>query len=67
MSPTGLDLHEVLAFMSTDKKHAGGALRWVLPTADGHTIDAEVPDELVAAVAAGVLAGTGASAPATRT
>jgi shikimate kinase / 3-dehydroquinate synthase len=67
MSPTGLDLHEVLAFMSTDKKHAGGALRWVLPTADGHTIDAEVPDELVAEVAAGVLAGTGASAAAART
>ena len=61
-SPTGLDLHEVLAFMSTDKKHAGGALRWVLPTADGHAIDAEVPDALVAEVAAGVLAGTGAPA-----
>jgi 3-dehydroquinate synthase len=61
-SPTGLDLHEVLAFMSTDKKHAGGALRWVLPTADGHTIDAEVPDALVAEVAAGVLSGAAAGA-----
>ena len=61
-SPTGLDLHEVLAFMSTDKKHAGRALRWVLPTADGHTIDAEVPDELVAEVARGVLAGSPAGA-----
>ncbi|HUG30573.1 MAG TPA: bifunctional shikimate kinase/3-dehydroquinate synthase [Candidatus Limnocylindria bacterium] len=61
-SPTGLDLHEVLAFMSTDKKHAGGALRWVLPTADGHAIDAEVPEALVAEVAGGVLAGTGAPA-----
>ena len=64
-SPTGLDLHEVLAFMSPDKKHAGGALRWVLPTADGHAIDAEVPDSLVAEVAAGVLAGTGAPAATT--
>lgn len=62
MSPTGLDLNEVLGFMATDKKHAGRALRWVLPTADGYSIDAEVPDELVAEVAAGVLAGR---APAT--
>ncbi len=63
-SPTGLDLHEVLAFMSTDKKHAGGALRWVLPTASGHAIDAEVPEALVAEVASSVLAGTGAPAMA---
>ncbi len=61
-SPLGLDLHEVLAFMSTDKKHAGRALRWVLPTADGYAIDAEVPDELVADVARGVLAGSPAAA-----
>jgi shikimate kinase/3-dehydroquinate synthase len=57
MSPTGLDLHEVLGYMATDKKHAGGALRWVLPTADGYAIDAEVPDDLVREVAAGVIAG----------
>jgi shikimate kinase/3-dehydroquinate synthase len=63
-SPTGLDLHEVLAFMSTDKKHAGRALRWILPTADGHTIDAEVPDELMASVADGVLAGRPTTTPA---
>jgi shikimate kinase/3-dehydroquinate synthase len=57
MSPTGLDLHEVLGYMATDKKHAGGALRWVLPTADGYAVDAEVPDDLVREVAIGVLAG----------
>ncbi len=57
MSPTGLDLDEVLGYMATDKKHAGGALRWVLPTTDGHTIDAEVPEELVRSVADAVLAG----------
>lgn len=56
-SPTGLDLAEVLDFMATDKKHTGGALRWVLPTAGGYAIDAAVPDELVRDVAAGVLAG----------
>jgi 3-dehydroquinate synthetase/shikimate kinase len=53
--PLGLDA--VLAPLGADKKHAGGALRWVLPTADGYAIDAEVPDELVREVAAGVLAG----------
>jgi 3-dehydroquinate synthetase len=57
MSPTGLDLHEVLGYMATDKKHAGGALRWVLPTADGYAIDAEVQENLVREVAAGVIAG----------
>ena len=57
MSPAGLDLNEVLGFMATDKKHAGRALRWVLPTADGYAIDAEVPNELIRQVADGVLAG----------
>src|SRR5262249_40343352 len=44
IAPTGLDLAEVLGFMATDKKHAGGSLRWVLPTADGYAIDAAVPE-----------------------
>jgi 3-dehydroquinate synthase len=65
-SPTGLDLHEVLGYMATDKKHAGGTLRWVLPAADGHAIDADVPDALVAEVAAAVLAGRTAPAMAAR-
>jgi 3-dehydroquinate synthase len=56
-APVALDLEAVLAPLGADKKHAGGALRWVLPTADGHAIDAELPDELVRDVAAGVLAG----------
>jgi shikimate kinase / 3-dehydroquinate synthase len=63
--PTGLDLAEVLDFMATDKKHAGGSLRWVLPTADGYAIDASVPDELVRQVATGVLAGRAPTAPTT--
>ena len=61
-SPTGLDFTEVLAFMATDKKHAGGALRWVLPTADGYAIDAAVPEELIREVASGVLAGRAVAA-----
>ena len=44
VAPLALDLEAVLELLATDKKHAGGALRWVLPTADGHAIDAEVPD-----------------------
>ena len=52
-----LDLDAVFGPLGADKKHVGGALRWVLPTADGHAIDAEVPDELVREVASGVLAG----------
>jgi shikimate kinase/3-dehydroquinate synthase len=56
-APTGLDLSEVLGFMATDKKHADGALRWILPTAAGYAIDPDVPDELVREVAATVLGG----------
>ena len=41
----------------TDKKHAGGRLRWVLPTANGVTVRSDVPDEVVEAAARGVLAG----------
>ena len=61
-APTGLDLAEVLDFMATDKKHAGGSLRWVLPTGDGYVIDAAVPDPLVRGVASGVLAGRAVAA-----
>ena len=66
LSPTGLDLDVVLGYLATDKKHAGGALRWVLPTGDGFAIDAEVPDELVREVASGVLAGRSTPAMAAR-
>ena len=57
IKPLALDLEVVLDVLGTDKKHAGGALRWVLPTEDGHVIDADVPNDLVRGVAAGVLAG----------
>ena len=45
----------VLAALATDKKHAAGRMRWVLPTADGWTVRDDVPDELVAATVAGLL------------
>ncbi len=34
--------------LGTDKKHAGGRLRWVLPTADGVVVRSDVPDAIVA-------------------
>ncbi len=55
---------DVLAAVATDKKHAGGRLRWVLPTAAGVTVRSDVPDDAVEAAARGVLAGTAAGAQA---
>jgi 3-dehydroquinate synthetase len=57
VEPLDLDLETILDLLETDKKHAGGFLRWVLATGDGHAVDADVPDELVHDVASGVLAG----------
>jgi 3-dehydroquinate synthase len=56
-APLPYPLPDVLAALGTDKKHAGGRLRWILPTATGVVVSSEVPDEVVEAVAAGVLAG----------
>ena len=52
--PYGLDA--VLTHLSTDKKHAGGRMRWVLPTADGVEVRTDVPDEVVAEAAGSLLA-----------
>ncbi len=54
----------VLAALVTDKKHAGGRLRWVLPTATGVTVRSDVPDEVIEAAARGVLTGEAAGARA---
>ncbi|TAJ99376.1 MAG: 3-dehydroquinate synthase [Chloroflexota bacterium] len=51
--PYSLDV--VLGHLGTDKKHRGGRLRWVLPTADGHVVRDDVEDDLVRDVAAGLL------------
>jgi shikimate kinase / 3-dehydroquinate synthase len=63
-APLEIGLEDVLAALTTDKKHRGGLLRWVLPTADGHVVDPEVPPSLVRSVAIDVLAGRAAT-PAT--
>ncbi len=57
-------LGAVLDAVATDKKHHGGRLRWVLATAGGWTVRADVPDEVVVEAARSVLAGTPAAASA---
>ncbi|MBF8289835.1 MAG: Shikimate kinase [Chloroflexi bacterium] len=55
---TGLlpySLAAVLDHLGADKKHRSGRLRWVLPTATGHAVHDDVPDDLVRDVAAGLL------------
>jgi hypothetical protein len=41
--------------LATDKKHAGGNLRWVLPTASGYEVRSDVPDDVVERVVCGLL------------
>jgi len=65
-APLPYPLAAVLAAIVTDKKHAGGRLRWVLPTATGVTVRSDVPDELVEATARGILAGAAAAAAEVR-
>ncbi|HEY7970591.1 MAG TPA: bifunctional shikimate kinase/3-dehydroquinate synthase [Candidatus Limnocylindrales bacterium] len=60
IEPLPYDASVVLGHLAADKKHAGGALRWVLPTADGSVIRSDVPADVVEAVAATLLA-TGAA------
>jgi shikimate kinase / 3-dehydroquinate synthase len=64
-APLPYSLATVLENLATDKKHAAGALRWVLPTADGSEVRADIPAALVERVAAGLLA-EGAAAPGNR-
>ena len=60
--PLPYRLDTVLGALSADKKHAGGVLRWVLPTADGSVVRSDVPIELVERVAASLLVAEGAAA-----
>jgi len=54
--PLPYALDDVLRHLATDKKHAGGRLRWVLPTADGVEVRSDVPDEVVVDAAGSLLA-----------
>jgi 3-dehydroquinate synthase len=48
--------------LERDKKHAGGRLRWVLPTVDGVVVRSDVPEPLVEAAIAALLEPAGAGA-----
>ncbi|HEU0235484.1 MAG TPA: bifunctional shikimate kinase/3-dehydroquinate synthase [Candidatus Limnocylindrales bacterium] len=54
--PLPYPLDTVLGHLAADKKHAGGRLRWVLPTATGYEVRADVPDAIVETAASAVLA-----------
>ena len=56
LEPLPYDLDAVLAHLATDKKHAGGRMRWVLPTADGVEVRTDVPDQVVSDAAGSLLA-----------
>jgi 3-dehydroquinate synthetase/shikimate kinase len=54
--PLPYAVDDVLRHLALDKKHEGGRLRWVLPTADGVEIRSDVPDEVVVDAAGSLLA-----------
>ncbi|MFL5675076.1 MAG: bifunctional shikimate kinase/3-dehydroquinate synthase [Chloroflexota bacterium] len=54
--PLPYSLADVLGHMSTDKKHAAGRLRWVLPTADGVVVRDDVDPDVAQRAAASILA-----------
>jgi shikimate kinase / 3-dehydroquinate synthase len=62
VAPLPYPADAVVETTGTDKKHAGGRLRWVLPTADGVVVRDDVPDEMLAEAVRGVLAGTATGA-----
>ncbi len=63
-APLPYPLEAVLAATTTDKKHHGGRLRWVLPTGDGVVVRDDVPAEIVHDAAASILAGAAAGVSA---
>ncbi|HEY4752978.1 MAG TPA: hypothetical protein VIH37_06805, partial [Candidatus Limnocylindrales bacterium] len=56
-APLPFSAEAVVEATGTDKKHAGGRLRWVLPTTDGVVVRDDVSEGPVLAAAASVLAG----------
>jgi len=54
--PLPFALEAVLGHLGTDKKHAGGQLRWVLPTIDGIVVRDDIPSDVVERAASSLLA-----------
>ena len=61
-TPLPYSLATVLGALAADKKHTAGALRWVLPTADGSVVRSDVPAEVVERAAASLLVAPGKAA-----
>ncbi|MEX1170199.1 MAG: bifunctional shikimate kinase/3-dehydroquinate synthase [Chloroflexota bacterium] len=59
--PLPYSLETVLGHLGTDKKHAGGHLRWVLPTADGIVVRDDIPSDVVERAASSLLAAGSAA------
>jgi shikimate kinase / 3-dehydroquinate synthase len=55
VAPLPYPVEAVLDALDADKKHTGGRLRWVLPTAAGWEVRGDVPRELVERTAASLL------------
>ena len=60
--PLPYPLAAVMDHLATDKKHADGRLRWVLPTADGVVVRDDIDPALIERAAAGLLAAGSTSA-----
>ncbi len=54
--PLPYPLAAVMDHLATDKKHAAGRLRWVLPTADGVVVRNDIDPAIVERAAVGLLA-----------
>ena len=61
-APLPYRLETVLGALATDKKHAAGTLRWVLPTAEGAIVRSDVPADVVERAAASLLVPLGSVA-----
>ena len=60
--PLPYSLVSLMDHLAIDKKHEGGRLRWVLPTADGVVVRDDIDPVLVERTAAGLLAAGSGSA-----
>lgn len=59
--PLPCSLETVLGHLATDKKHADGRLRWVLPTVDGVVVRDDISTEVIERAAASLLAAGSAA------
>ena len=55
MTPLPYSIGTVLEHLATDKKHADGSLRWILPTADGVVVRDDVDGAIVERAASSLL------------